>query len=101
MLHHRRLQQLKELIQFWHDDVGDHEIDLVALEVDQGGVHVGRRDDARARRSPGLHETTGDLERIDKKPKSWLKDQLAGPSRLPAEIRKLPNSASAGVAMWD
>ena len=43
----------------------------------------------------GLGAKPGDLERIDKNPQSWLKDQLSGPSRLPAEIRDLPDSASA------
>lgn len=43
----------------------------------------------------GLGAKPGDLERINRKPRSWLKDQLSGPSRLPAEIRDLPDSASA------
>jgi len=43
----------------------------------------------------GLGAKPGELEHIDKNPQSWLKDQLAGPSRLPEEIRDLPDSASA------
>lgn len=42
----------------------------------------------------GLGARPGELERIARNPESWLLDQLAGPSRLPAEIRDLPESAS-------
>lgn len=43
----------------------------------------------------GLGAKPGELGRINGNPQSWLKDQLAGPSRLPAQIRDLPDSASA------
>ncbi len=42
----------------------------------------------------GLGARPGDLERIARNPLSWLTDQLAGPSRVPVEIRDLPDSAS-------
>ncbi len=42
----------------------------------------------------GLGARPGELERIARNPESWLLDQLAGPSRLPAELRDLPESAS-------
>ncbi len=42
----------------------------------------------------GLGARPGELERIARNPQPWLIDQLAGPSRLPAEIRDLPDSAS-------
>jgi uncharacterized protein (DUF1800 family) len=40
----------------------------------------------------GLGARPGDLQKIDKNPAAWLLDQLAGPSRLPAEIRSLPKT---------
>ena len=43
----------------------------------------------------GLGAKPGELARIDKDPRAWLLDQLDGPSRLPGEIRDLPDSASA------
>ena len=42
----------------------------------------------------GLGAWPGELERIARNPETWLIDQLAGPSRPPAEIRDLPDSAS-------
>jgi uncharacterized protein (DUF1800 family) len=45
----------------------------------------------------GLGARPGDLERIDGDPRGWLLDQLGGPSRTPAEIRRLPSTASAIV----
>ncbi len=42
----------------------------------------------------GLGARPGELQRIARNPASWLTDQLGGPSRLPAEIRALPDSAS-------
>jgi uncharacterized protein (DUF1800 family) len=43
----------------------------------------------------GLGAKPGELAKVDDNPQAWLLDQLSGPSRLPAEIRKL--SASADV----
>ena len=45
----------------------------------------------------GLGARPGDLAKIDKDPRAWLLDQLAGPPRLPAAIRDLPTSAAALV----
>ncbi len=45
----------------------------------------------------GLGARPGDLNEIGKRPESWLLDQLGGPSRLPGEIRSLPDSASVLV----
>lgn len=42
----------------------------------------------------GLGAKPGELQKIDKDPKGWLLNQLAGPSRLPAEIRRLPDTAT-------
>ncbi|MCP4332483.1 MAG: DUF1800 domain-containing protein [Gammaproteobacteria bacterium] len=49
----------------------------------------------------GLGARPGDLARIAKNPEFWLIDQLQGPSRLPAEIRKLPDSAEVLVEVQD
>ena len=40
----------------------------------------------------GLGARPGDLQEIDKNPTAWLLDQLEGPSRLPSEIRSLPET---------
>jgi len=45
----------------------------------------------------GLGAKPGELAQIDKDPRAWLLEQLDGPSRLPGEIRDLPDSASALV----
>lgn len=50
-------------------------------------------DSAIAANRFGLGARPGELEKIDKGPQSWLLDQLQGPSRVPAEIRDLPDSA--------
>jgi uncharacterized protein (DUF1800 family) len=42
----------------------------------------------------GLGARPGELERIDKDPQGWLLEQLPGPSRPPADIRQLPDTAS-------
>ncbi len=42
----------------------------------------------------GLGAKPGELQKIDKDPTHWLLRQLAGPSRLPEEIRQLPDTAS-------
>ena len=44
----------------------------------------------------GLGARPGEIDRIAR-PESWLLDQLQGPSRLPAELRKLPRSAAVLV----
>ncbi len=43
----------------------------------------------------GLGARPGELDRIADDPKGWLLEQLTGPARQPAELRKLPSSASA------
>ncbi|MCK5325863.1 MAG: DUF1800 domain-containing protein [Woeseiaceae bacterium] len=40
----------------------------------------------------GLGARPGDLESIDRDPRSWLLDQLQGPSRQPSDFRKLPQT---------
>lgn len=42
----------------------------------------------------GLGAKPGDLAVITPRPQSWLLDQIAGPSRMPADIRDLPDSAA-------
>ncbi len=42
----------------------------------------------------GLGARPGELARIDGNPQGWLLDQLQGPSRLPVDIRSLPDTAS-------
>jgi len=42
----------------------------------------------------GLGARPGELSRIDGNPRGWLLDQLQGPSRLPKDIRSLPDTAS-------
>ncbi|MDJ0710358.1 MAG: DUF1800 domain-containing protein [Woeseiaceae bacterium] len=49
----------------------------------------------------GLGARPGDLARIGDQPKSWLLDQLDGPSRLPRPFRSLPDSASIFVEFQD
>ena len=49
----------------------------------------------------GLGARPGDLSMIGGSAESWLMDQLQGPSRLPADIRGLPNSASVLVEVQD
>jgi uncharacterized protein (DUF1800 family) len=48
----------------------------------------------------GLGARPGELERIGE-PGNWLLEQLAGPSRLPAELGGLPDSASVLVEVAD
>lgn len=45
----------------------------------------------------GLGARPGELGTIERDPKSWLLEQIKGPSRLPSEIRDLPTSAAALV----
>lgn len=42
----------------------------------------------------GLGAKPGDLQHIDGEPRGWLLNQLQGPSRLPVEVRELPDTAS-------
>ena len=49
----------------------------------------------------GLGARPGDLELIDRSPRSWLLDQLQGPSREPAELHDLPDSAAVLVSIQD
>lgn len=49
----------------------------------------------------GLGARPGELKRIDQDPQAWLLDQLEGPSRLPADIRRLPSSAQVLVEIQD
>jgi uncharacterized protein (DUF1800 family) len=48
----------------------------------------------------GLGARPGELQRIGE-PRKWLLEQLAGPSRLPAELGKLPDSAAVLVEVAD
>jgi uncharacterized protein (DUF1800 family) len=45
----------------------------------------------------GLGARPGELGKIDRRPRAWLLDQLQGPSREPAELQGLPDSASVLV----
>ncbi len=45
----------------------------------------------------GLGARPGDLDIVDRNPQSWLLDQLQGPSRVPAEIERLPHSSNVLV----
>lgn len=49
----------------------------------------------------GLGAKPGDLTDIQSDPQAWLLDQLQGPSRLSADIRDLPDSASIFVEVQD
>ncbi len=49
----------------------------------------------------GLGARPGDFEKIGGKTEHWLLDQLAGPSRTPAELRGLPDSSSVFVEVQD
>jgi uncharacterized protein (DUF1800 family) len=58
-------------------------------------------DSAIAANRFGLGARPGDLDRIDQDPQAWLLDQLQGPSRLPAELKDLPNTADVLVEVQD
>jgi len=45
----------------------------------------------------GLGARPGDLDIVDRNPRSWLLDQLQGPSRFPADIKSLPHSSDVLV----
>jgi uncharacterized protein (DUF1800 family) len=45
----------------------------------------------------GLGARPGDFDAVDRNPQSWLLDQLQGPSRLSAEIKRLPHSSTVLV----
>ena len=45
----------------------------------------------------GLGARPGDLDTIDRNPEGWLIDQLQGPSRMPADLRRLPDTAELVV----
>ena len=49
----------------------------------------------------GLGARPGDIESIGKNPKSWLLDQLSSPSRVSADIRDLPDTASVLLEVQD
>ena len=49
----------------------------------------------------GLGARPGEAERLGKRPRGWLLDQLAGPSRLPDAIRRLPDSAAVLVEVQE
>ena len=49
----------------------------------------------------GLGARPGELVAIARDPRGWLLDQLSGPSRLPPEIRGLPDSASVLIEVRD
>ena len=58
-------------------------------------------DSAIAANRFGLGARPGDLQQIDRDPRAWLRDQLQGPSRLPAEIRSLPTTAAVLVEVQE
>ncbi len=45
----------------------------------------------------GLGARPGDLDIVDRNPRSWLLNQLQGPSRIPADIKSLPHSSNVLV----
>ena len=49
----------------------------------------------------GLGAKPGELQKIDLNPRTWLLDQLQGPSRLPADISNLPNTAQVLIEVQD
>ena len=49
----------------------------------------------------GLGARPGELSRIDGNPRGWLLDQLQGPSRLPEDVRALPDTASVLVEVQE
>ncbi len=60
-----------------------------------------KTDTAIAANRFGLGAKPGELDKIDSDPKAWLLQQLDGPPRLPAEIRKLPGTAEVLVEIQD
>lgn len=58
-------------------------------------------DSAIATNRFGLGARPGDIEKVNKAPQAWLLDQLQGPSRLPAELGDLPESADVLVEVQD
>jgi len=49
----------------------------------------------------GLGARPGDLASIDRNPKTWLLDQLQGPSRMPPELGRLPDTPKLIVEAQD
>ena len=49
----------------------------------------------------GLGARPGDLDVVTPNPQRWLLDQLQGPSRLPGDLRRLPDSAAVLVEIGD
>ncbi|MDJ0748807.1 MAG: DUF1800 domain-containing protein [Woeseiaceae bacterium] len=49
----------------------------------------------------GLGARPGEIARIGDRPEAWLLDQLDGPSRLPRDLRDLPDSASLFVELQE
>ena len=49
----------------------------------------------------GLGARPGDLEVVARNPQRWLLDQLAGPSRLHGDLRRLPDTASVLVEVGE
>ena len=49
----------------------------------------------------GLGARPGELSRIDRDPSQWLLGQIAGPSRSPGRVQRLPDSASVLVEVQD
>jgi len=49
----------------------------------------------------GLGARTGELDVVDHDPQRWLLDQLQGPSRLSADLRRLPDTASVLVEVGE
>ena len=49
----------------------------------------------------GLGARPGDLGIADHNPRSWLLDQLQGPSRQPGELKGLPDTATILVEVQE
>ena len=49
----------------------------------------------------GLGARPGDLDKIGRDAKAWLLDQLQGPSRQPAAIKRLPDTADVLIEVQD
>lgn len=58
-------------------------------------------DSAIAANRFGLGAKPGELHTVDANPKGWLLDQLQGPSRLPADLSNLPDTAAVLIEIQD
>lgn len=60
-----------------------------------------RMESAIAANRFGLGARPGELEKVDRDPRGWLLDQLAGPSRRPPEISDLPPTSEVLVEIQE